>query len=130
MLLPVCASVPATPIFRQSYFGSNVTHEHAVHVYIVFAVIPTNRYYSRLPPADSTNRDCLDTIERCIFVLCLDNAVQDGADSGASQWRDDESLALQMVHGSGVVHNTCNRWFDKTMQVSTRVRHGSSVVFM
>ncbi|KAI0235638.1 Choline O-acetyltransferase [Lamellibrachia satsuma] len=70
---------------------------------------------------DSTNRDCLDMIERCIFVLCLDKRVcHDDAASGDTQWRDDVSLALQMEHGAGTAHNTCNRWFDKTMQVSNR----------
>ena len=81
-----------------------------------------------LLPVDSTNRDCLDMIERCIFVLCLDTRLcSDDAASGDTQWRDDVSLALQMVHGSGTAHNTCNRWFDKTMQVGDRGRHGKAI---
>ncbi|CAH1246488.1 CHAT [Branchiostoma lanceolatum] len=57
---------------------------------------------------DSTNRDSLDMIERCIFVLCLDE--------GVCCDKTDLTLACQMLHGNGSHSNTPNRWFDKTMQ--------------
>ena len=68
------------------------------------------------------NRESLDVIERCIFVLCLDergaqsNTIKEDTYSG-QEIRDDVSLAKQMLHGLGTGHNSCNRWFDKTMQV-------------
>ncbi|CAH1795027.1 unnamed protein product [Owenia fusiformis] len=71
---------------------------------------------------DSTNRDTLDMIERCIFVLCLDKPMplsfnhQRSIDETMHNLRDDVSLASQMLHGSGSKYNSCNRWFDKTMQ--------------
>ncbi|XP_071829929.1 choline O-acetyltransferase-like isoform X1 [Apostichopus japonicus] len=66
---------------------------------------------------NSTNRDSLDMIERCIFVLCLDAPMDHPpAEVGKPMDADDEPLALQMLHGGGVGMNAGNRWFDKTMQ--------------
>ncbi|XP_067876411.1 choline O-acetyltransferase [Heterodontus francisci] len=62
----------------------------------------------RMVMRDSTNRDSLDAIERCIFLLCLD------APSGVEQ--TDINLALQIMHGGGCQKNSANRWYDKTMQ--------------
>ncbi|XP_071808591.1 choline O-acetyltransferase-like isoform X1 [Asterias amurensis] len=65
----------------------------------------------------STNRDSLDMIERCIFVLCLDaNMGNPPAEVGKPIDADDEPLAHQMLHGGGTALNSGNRWFDKTMQ--------------
>ncbi|KAL4640056.1 choline O-acetyltransferase-like [Arapaima gigas] len=57
---------------------------------------------------DSTNRDSLDMIERCICLVCLDNA------SGVEL--TDTNRALQMLHGGGPENNGGNRWYDKPMQ--------------
>ncbi|XP_072038688.1 choline O-acetyltransferase-like [Amphiura filiformis] len=66
---------------------------------------------------DSTNRDSLDMIERCIFVLCLDSPMGfPPAEVGKPMDADDEPLAHQMLHGGGSHLNSGNRWFDKTMQ--------------
>ncbi|XP_071479547.1 choline O-acetyltransferase-like [Diadema antillarum] len=66
---------------------------------------------------DSTNRDSLDMIERCIFVLCLDSPMDyPPAEVGKPIDADDEPLAHHMLHGGGTSENTGNRWFDKTMQ--------------
>ncbi|KAK2169375.1 hypothetical protein LSH36_10g01024 [Paralvinella palmiformis] len=69
---------------------------------------------------DSVNRDSLDLIERCIFILCLDEMVPASKNhhvpTQTSNIRDDTSMAKQMLHGHGSKYNTCNRWFDKTMQ--------------
>ena len=76
---------------------------------------------------DSTNRDSLDLIETCIFVLCLDDSIplsfnhQTSIDETNMGFRDDVSLATQMLHGFGTKTNSCNRWFDKTMQVNSTV---------
>ena len=73
--------------------------------------------------ADPVNLESLATIERCIFVLCLDRAIpisfnhQRSVDETSGNLRDDVSLILQMLHGHGSKVNSCNRWFDKTMQV-------------
>lgn len=61
------------------------------------------------PPAESTNRDSLDTIERCLCLVCLDDAV--GPELG------DTARAAMMLHGGGVAKNGGNRWYDKPMQV-------------
>ncbi|XP_013386300.1 choline O-acetyltransferase isoform X1 [Lingula anatina] len=71
---------------------------------------------------DSTNRDSLDMIERCIFILSLDKGIplsfnhQNSIDETSMNLRDDVSLACQMLHGMGSKLNSANRWFDKTMQ--------------
>ncbi|CAM9592816.1 unnamed protein product [Lampetra fluviatilis] len=57
---------------------------------------------------DSTNRDSLDAIERCIFLLCLDGAM--------NRPLTDVALAENMLHGGGARANSGNRWFDKPMQ--------------
>ncbi|XP_063262576.1 choline O-acetyltransferase [Prinia subflava] len=57
---------------------------------------------------DSTNRDSLDMIERCICLVCLDSP-------GAVE-PNDTNRALQMLHGGGYHRNGANRWYDKPMQ--------------
>lgn len=61
-------------------------------------------------PADSTNRDSLDMIERCICLVCLD------APGGLEL--SDTNRALQLLHGGGCSKNGANRWYDKSLQVS------------
>ncbi|KAM5322959.1 choline O-acetyltransferase isoform 2-T2 [Glossophaga mutica] len=57
---------------------------------------------------DSTNRDSLDMIERCICVVCLDA-------SGGLELND-TNRALQLLHGGGYSKNGANRWYDKSLQ--------------
>ena len=70
------------------------------------------------------NRESLNLIETCIFVICLDDSIplsfnhQTSIDETNTGFRDDVSMATQMLHGFGTKVNSCNRWFDKTMQVS------------
>lgn len=59
--------------------------------------------------ADSTNRDSLDMIERCICLVCLD------APGGLEL--SDTNRALQLLHGGGCSNNGANRWYDKSLQV-------------
>ncbi|XP_057227406.1 choline O-acetyltransferase [Malurus melanocephalus] len=62
----------------------------------------------RILMKDSTNRDSLDMIERCICLVCLDSL------SGVEL--NDTNMALQMLHGGGFHKNGANRWYDKPMQ--------------
>ncbi|KAM6956193.1 choline O-acetyltransferase [Aplochiton taeniatus] len=55
---------------------------------------------------ESTNRDSLDMIERCLCLVCLDDV------SGADLM--DNNRAKQMLHGGR--NNGGNRWYDKPMQ--------------
>ncbi|XP_039995654.1 choline O-acetyltransferase [Xiphias gladius] len=57
---------------------------------------------------ESTNRDSLDMIERCMCLVCLD-------DSSGSVLND-TTRAMLMLHGGGVAKNGGNRWYDKPMQ--------------
>ncbi|XP_074855642.1 choline O-acetyltransferase [Carettochelys insculpta] len=57
---------------------------------------------------DSTNRDSLDMIERCICLVCLD--------SPSGMELSDTNMALQLLHGGGYDKNGANRWYDKPMQ--------------
>ncbi|XP_016056333.1 PREDICTED: choline O-acetyltransferase [Miniopterus natalensis] len=57
---------------------------------------------------DSTNRDSLDMIERCVCLVCLD------APGGCEP--SDTNRALQLLHGGGCGKNGANRWYDKSLQ--------------
>ncbi|XP_039928060.1 choline O-acetyltransferase [Hirundo rustica] len=57
---------------------------------------------------DSTNRDSLDMIERCICLVCLD--------SPSAAELNDTNMAFHMLHGGGYHKNGANRWYDKPMQ--------------
>jgi len=61
---------------------------------------------------DATNSASLAAIEDSIFVTCLDKIVpeQNGVSSSSSQ-------ATHILHGSGSMNNSGNRWFDKTLQI-------------
>lgn len=61
-------------------------------------------------PLESTNRDSLDMIERCLCLVCLDDA--SGSDLSET------TRAMLMLHGGGPAKNGGNRWYDKPMQVS------------
>jgi choline O-acetyltransferase len=73
---------------------------------------------------DSTNRDCLDLIERCIFIVCLDKPVEGKIlEKDEVNRNEDEHInkemtagAYQMLHGCNSKNNSGNRWFDKTVQ--------------
>lgn len=58
---------------------------------------------------DSTNRDSLDMIERCLCLVCLNEP------SGLQL--TDTNRALLMLHGGEPERNGGNRWYDKPMQV-------------
>ncbi|XP_063047323.1 choline O-acetyltransferase [Engraulis encrasicolus] len=57
---------------------------------------------------DSTNRDSLDMLERCLCVLCLNEP------SGLAL--SDTNRAWLMLHGGGPDRSGANRWYDKPMQ--------------
>ncbi|KAM8738134.1 choline O-acetyltransferase [Acanthopagrus schlegelii] len=57
---------------------------------------------------ESTNRDSLDMIERCMCLVCLDDAT--------GPELSDTTRAMLMLHGGGLAKNGGNRWYDKPMQ--------------
>uniref|UniRef100_A0AAV2JMW8 Choline O-acetyltransferase n=1 Tax=Knipowitschia caucasica TaxID=637954 RepID=A0AAV2JMW8_KNICA len=57
---------------------------------------------------ESTNRDSLDMIERCMCLVCLDDA--------SAAEISDSTRATLMLHGGGPSKNGGNRWYDKPMQ--------------
>uniref|UniRef100_A0A2P2HYR7 Carnitine O-acetyltransferase-like n=1 Tax=Hirondellea gigas TaxID=1518452 RepID=A0A2P2HYR7_9CRUS len=66
--------------------------------------------YKILMKADKRNADHLQTINRALFVVCLDNVVTPSTGNPMTD------AALQCVHGGGSKGNSANRWFDKTIQ--------------
>ena len=69
--------------------------------------------YELLLAADNENAKSIETIEKSLFVLCLDG------DSSSFEATDDPvaRTALQALHGLGPKYSAHNRWFDKTIQV-------------
>jgi len=69
---------------------------------------------------DELNRNSLDLIEQCIFLVCLDQSNENflAKINGFSQpiQRDFISLAEQILHGGKNMLNCSNRWYDKTIQ--------------
>eukprot|EP00064_Thunnus_orientalis_P001615 superscaffoldBa00000111_g1618 len=65
---------------------------------------------------ESTNRDSLDMIERCLCLVCMDDA------SGPEL--SDTTRAMLMLHGGGVAKNGGNRWYDKPMQDWQSIKAG------
>ncbi|KAL2083572.1 hypothetical protein ACEWY4_021345 [Coilia grayii] len=59
---------------------------------------------------DSTNRDSLDMLERCLCLVCLNEP--------SSLPLTDTNRACLMLHGGGPGRNGANRWYDKPMQVT------------
>ncbi|XP_061084578.1 choline O-acetyltransferase-like [Conger conger] len=57
---------------------------------------------------DSTNRDSLEMMERCLCLVCLDET------SGSEL--TDTDRALQLLHGGGCRQNGGNRWYDTALQ--------------
>lgn len=60
---------------------------------------------------DPTNKQSIKTIQRSIFMVCLDEAVPAVTEEN---WVTD--MALRALHGGGSHNNSANRWFDKTLQ--------------
>lgn len=68
-------------------------------------------YINYLVFIDYTNRQSFKSIQRSIFMLCLDNPVPATTDNN---WRS--NLALRVLHGGTDGANSGNRWYDKTLQ--------------
>lgn len=61
---------------------------------------------------DPENRKSVSTIEKSLFIVCLDSSVP--------LHRTDEDMNVashQFIHGGGSKQNSANRWFDKTLQL-------------
>ncbi|XP_077585515.1 choline O-acetyltransferase-like isoform X2 [Stigmatopora nigra] len=58
--------------------------------------------------SESTNRESLDLLERCLCLVCLDNG-----DDGELT---DSARAASILHGGGAGANGGNRWYDKATQ--------------
>ncbi|XP_035684384.1 carnitine O-acetyltransferase-like isoform X2 [Branchiostoma floridae] len=58
---------------------------------------------------DKHNKRSLEAINKSMFMLCLDQET----DRGADRWT---SMGHQLMHGGGSQLNSGNRWFDKTLQ--------------
>lgn len=67
--------------------------------------------YKRLCKYDKINKESVRTIQRAMFVVCLDKAVP-----GGDTLNRKTHVALQTIHGGGPSSNSGNRWYDKTIQ--------------
>lgn len=65
---------------------------------------------------DDINMKSIDSIQRSVAMICLD---QPNPDIRTGRSTNDEMTVAcaRGLHGNGVARNSGNRWFDKTMQV-------------
>ncbi|KAH3861620.1 hypothetical protein DPMN_024553 [Dreissena polymorpha] len=68
-----------------------------------------------------------------MFVLCLDKSIPIPVNHQRSvdettimDLLDDVSLSTQMLHGQGIKINSCNRWFEQTIQARMKALTGGS----
>lgn len=61
--------------------------------------------------ANPTNSSHLSCVEDALFVVCLDQETE--PETG---YTEKDEQARQCLHGGGSMNNSCNRWFDKTLQ--------------
>lgn len=71
---------------------------------------------------DRKNKANLEAIEKALFVLCLDQRPPYSTQSPSVMEMPTCSVtARQSLHGDGTEYNSCNRWFDKIVQVCVSV---------
>ena len=64
---------------------------------------------------DKINRASFEEIKRSIFMVCLDKPVYSEETDHIENFA--HHCAKQALYGGGSTANSCNRWFDKTLQV-------------
>lgn len=67
--------------------------------------------YKRLCKYDSMNKASVQSIQKSIFMLCLDKAIPE-----AGTLNRQTHVGLQTIHGGGSHQNAGNRWYDKPVQ--------------
>ncbi|EGT58058.1 hypothetical protein CAEBREN_12488 [Caenorhabditis brenneri] len=60
---------------------------------------------------DNQNAKSLEAVEKALFVVCLDKASEPPLG-----YTEKDEQSRQALHGGGSKVNSCNRWFDKTIQ--------------
>ncbi|XP_015789561.1 choline O-acetyltransferase-like [Tetranychus urticae] len=71
------------------------------------------------------NKESIEALETCLFVLCLDDSVFGKSSSIASTRRDSVEMARmetsfmssQLMHGGGTEFYSANRYYDKFLQI-------------
>ncbi|XP_071802328.1 carnitine O-acetyltransferase-like isoform X1 [Asterias amurensis] len=63
---------------------------------------------------DKINRASFEEIKRSIFMVCLDKSVYSEETDHIENFA--HHCAKQALYGGGSTANSCNRWFDKTLQ--------------
>ncbi|XP_038045797.1 carnitine O-acetyltransferase-like [Patiria miniata] len=65
---------------------------------------------------DKVNRASFEEIKRSIFMVCLDKSVYSELDGQMQVESFANYCAKMALYGGGSRANSCNRWFDKTIQ--------------
>lgn len=78
--------------------------------------------------SDPVNSSSLHDIETSMFTLCLDKSHPHVTTSISINDPQAEVLAKRVLHGNGTEQNSCNRWFDSAVQVSTQYRQTSCTI--
>ena len=80
--------------------------------------------------SDAGNRENFKAIENAIFLLCLDQPPPHSAQAASTMEDPTASVtARQCLHGDGTQSNSCNRWFDKIIQVRHRFSQSYPFLF-
>lgn len=141
------------------YFAHFYEHLHSTCVFVAFNRCHFRGAFLVYTLADSVNRASLETIEKGMFMLCLDispvpviESMDESDDhlnpndfsltltndddldveeeEALNEHRDDEFLVQQMLHGQGSRWNGANRWYDKTMQVLSNILRIPNYIFL
>ncbi|MFH4973318.1 hypothetical protein AB6A40_000027 [Gnathostoma spinigerum] len=95
-------------ITEQVIPNSDTINDHPIGVITSAPRDQWAKVYDRLK---KSNGGALQIIEDCLFVICLDNHSKSKSDCST-----EDTQTMQCLHGGGCENNSCNRWFDKTLQ--------------
>ncbi|XGW11011.1 hypothetical protein V3C99_012483 [Haemonchus contortus] len=109
------AGQPLSLSALSGFFSDVIRQSHERKQHAVGIVSSDNRdrwaeVYEQLK-GNAANSSHLSLIEDALFVVCIDQET-----TSPEGYTEKDEQARQCLHGGGTTSNSCNRWFDKTLQ--------------